>query len=148
MTDKLIKRFWSYVLKTETCWLWQRKLNNKGYGQFCVDGRLVSTHRVAWELTHGAIPDGLFVLHRCDVKKCVRPEHLFLGNQTDNMIDWATKNNWKGERTPGAKLTSDSVAAIRELIQLGMPQRAIARQFNISQPTVSAVATGGRWSHI
>lgn len=83
--------FWSLVQKTEGCWLWLGNLESGGYGRVWRNRRRVKAHRVAWELTNGPIPDGLFACHHCDNKKCVRPDHIFLGTPADNMQDWTRK---------------------------------------------------------
>lgn len=86
-------RFWPKVDQSgggEACWLWTAGKIPTGYGRFCINGRYVYAHRVAWELTHGQIEGGLFVLHDCptgDNPSCVNPAHLFLGTQSDNMKD-------------------------------------------------------------
>ena len=73
------------------CWLWTASLTGPGYGQFGVKGRVELAHRVSYELHVGAIPDGLCVLHRCDVRHCVNPNHLFLGTHSDNSRDCVSK---------------------------------------------------------
>jgi hypothetical protein len=83
----LIERFWSKVDKTENCWEWTGALTPNGYGRLAHEG----AHRVAYRLTYGDFDQGLFVCHRCDNPKCVRPDHLFLGTQFDNMRDCSTK---------------------------------------------------------
>lgn len=84
-------RFWAKVEKTDDCWLWRGSVGSNGYGQLRVGARMVTASRLAWELTNGPIPDGLWVLHRCDTPLCVRPEHLFLGTHLDNMHDMRHK---------------------------------------------------------
>jgi len=95
ISKKQIARFWSNVQKTDSCWLWLRQPNNKGYGKVTIrpnsqERVMLLAHRLAWLLVKGEIPDGLFVLHKCDTPLCCNPEHLFLGTQQDNMGDmWA-----------------------------------------------------------
>lgn len=115
---RLIARFWVKVEKSDTCWLWTASLAGKGYGQFAPGGHQgtpLMAHRVAWEITNGAIPDGLFVCHRCDNPKCVRPDHLFLGSNAENMQDASRKGRIKNQNADkthcdrGHSLSGDNV---------------------------------------
>jgi DNA-binding XRE family transcriptional regulator len=95
-------RFWSKVDKTDPdkCWWWVASIDVNGYGQFLVNkgqlGRtttsMAKAHRVAWLLTRGDIPKGMYLCHTCDMPRCVNPAHLFLGTQKDNMRDCVDKN--------------------------------------------------------
>lgn len=89
----LATRFWSKVDKRgqDECWLWTSGTNLGGYGRGWCRGKTVAAHRVAWSLTNGPVQDGLFVLHRCDVRLCCNPDHLFLGTSEDNMADMTAK---------------------------------------------------------
>lgn len=87
-------RFWSKVEKHEAneCWLWTGGARiATGYGRFYAFGEQILAHRFAWELAHGQVPDGLFVLHRCDNPPCVNVDHLWLGTKGDNNRDTAAK---------------------------------------------------------
>lgn len=86
------KRFWAHVSKQpgEGCWLWN-PLKPGVYGYISIGGQQVRAHRAAWFLHFGEIPEGLFVLHKCDTPGCVRPDHLFLGSARDNANDKAFK---------------------------------------------------------
>src|SRR5690242_17489981 len=104
------ERFWSKVKKTSGCWLWTRSRTKAGYGQFTV--RKVSqqplyAHRIAWMLMRGKIPDGKHVLHDCDVRHCVNPDHLFLGTQQDNNEDRDRKGRTASGDTNGARTRPD-----------------------------------------
>jgi len=103
-TPKDIERFWSHVDKTGECWLWTGgRSQHGGYGQFRVSKTLcVYAHRLAWELTNGPIPEGLWVLHNCpegDRPACLNPAHLWLGTHDENMADMVAKGRHQtGER--------------------------------------------------
>jgi len=143
-------KFWEKVDKGETgsdCWLWQGGINQRGYG-FC--GRSEKAHRVAWELTHGAIPKGLCVCHECDVRNCVNPEHLFIGTHGDNNRDARNKGRGvypKGEHHGRSKLTNNQVIEIRNRAFRGN-YSALGREFGVSYEQVRRIAFGSEWKHI
>lgn len=83
------------------CWLWEGTVGNHGYGVIIMDRVNTVAHRVSWILHNGVIPDGLWVLHKCDNRQCVNPQHLFLGTPSDNMLDAIAKG--RRERAPTAK---------------------------------------------
>jgi predicted DNA-binding protein (UPF0251 family) len=122
-------------------------------------------HRVAWELAYGPIPEGMCVLHRCDRTTCVRPEHLFLGTQQDNIADMNAKgrhrvqagaDHWtqrrpgshRGEGNTYARLTEDDVRVIRRLRSEGLIFKDIADRVGVSTPCVQHVVSGRTWSHV
>lgn len=98
-------RFWSFVEKTDTCWLW-RGTRLQGYGRFSIGQKQVQAHRWAYERFVGPLEPGKFLCHHCDVRACVRLDHLFQGTPAENMADMQVKGRGT---TPGAKLTPDQV---------------------------------------
>lgn len=157
----LADRFWARVKKSEdSCWLWTGARSSNGYGKIGGANRSNDyTHRVAWTLAHGEIPEGLFVCHRCDVKLCVRPDHLFLGTLQDNHADMTNKGrNFSGEpcsavnrgsRNNRAILTEAQATEIRELRASGaMTQRAVADRYGVSPSAVRFIERGETWRHV
>lgn len=144
--------FWSKVRQSDGCWEWTGALNGeRGYGVGCFDGKTKGAHRYSYELHNGPIPDGLFVCHRCDNRKCVNPDHLFLGTHQDNMDDMVAKGRdvgmfKSGERNPGAKLTADDVQRLRELAATGVSRIELAADFGISLTQVGKILRGEKWT--
>ena len=105
MTPEVEQRFWDKVKKTDSCWIWKASYRGNGYGGFRWNGKMVSASRASWIIKNGEIPrgegyHGLCVLHRCDNRRCVRPDHLFLGTNKDNVLDCWRKgrsNFWKAK---------------------------------------------------
>jgi hypothetical protein len=128
------------------CWLWIGAAINKGYGRIRCSGIPKLAHRVAWELYRGEIPKALCVLHRCDTKLCVRPDHLFLGTVRDNNLDMVEKGRAMmshcGERNGSAKLTANQVRQIRGAAGT---QRSIGKQFGVHQTAISKIRNNQRW---
>jgi hypothetical protein len=113
--------FWNRVSKTDGCWLWTGCLASNGYGRFPLNYRRIPAHRYAWTLSNGPIPAGLEVCHHCDVRRCVRPDHLFLGTREDNIQDakqkrrfpWNTSTHCRrGHELTGKNLILRSTPAV------------------------------------
>jgi len=121
----------------EDCWIWLGSTNPKGYGTLSCRGVPLKAHRVSWWLFKGEIPSGLFVLHRCDVRDCVNPNHLFLGTHQDNMDDMRKKQRAKNQFTcPTAKPRKKVRPRLPSLTN---EQASKIEQFykdNISKPTL------------
>lgn len=144
-------RFWSKVDKTNECWLWTASRDTHGYGTFRRDGCVQKAHRVSWELTHGLIPDGLHVCHRCDVPACVNPDHLFLGTMKDNMQDRNAKGRAAskvGVNNGRARLTERGVVVVREMAVRGMTHKAIGDYLGLHESTIRYAVIGKHWSHL
>lgn len=147
----LADRFWEKVTKSDGCWTWSGA-TGMGYGRIRRGGKndgFPSTHHVSWELHFGPIPDGMQVLHHCDNRPCVRPDHLFLGTHADNMADMVAKDRGaRGERSANAKLSDDAVRSIRSQYDQGASSRQIARKFGVSATIIKAVVRGDTWAHL
>jgi hypothetical protein len=161
------------------CWDWTGHRNRAGYGGVKRDGAGSSlTHRVAWELVIGPIPEGLDLLHKCDRPSCVNPDHLRPGTHAENMADMKAKGrnyvrstfppvppehrargdrHWsrtnpekipRGEASKRAKVTEDQVRAIRQMRAAGAPRSEVAAAFGVSPSLVSAICLGQIWKHV
>lgn len=162
---KAIERFWKFVNMTDGCWLWTGLVGKDGYGRIRpgTGTKKVRTDRFSYELHRGPIPEGMFVLHTCDIRPCVNPAHLFLGTSRDNIDDMVTKGRSlkgrdpfskcqeqrvRGERHGQAKLTAEQVVEIRRRRANGEICRSIAEAFGLSKKTVQYICSGKAWKHI
>ncbi len=143
------------------CWVWTgSKAGSFGYGAIGKSRKLgtksVLAHRFSWTLHYGEVPDELQILHRCDNPPCVRPYHLFIGTQQDNVRDCYNKKrrlpprpqpgDWlRGEEVPWRKLSWAKIDEIRKLHKDGHSRAAIGRQFAVSATTVFHIVHGGKW---
>lgn len=160
----LAVRFWAKVnkegpvLRPELgpCWVWTRGTTRSGYGQITAgllaDGTRgpLLAHRLSYEMAEGPIPDGLWVLHRCDNPPCVRPAHLFLGTVLENNDDMRAKERHTfGTRFTSAKLTEEIVRSMRERYSAGgVTLRILADEYGINPKTVHKVIRRLSWSHV
>lgn len=132
------------------CWEWQGGKDKDGYGSLRW-GKEQRSHRVAWILSFGPIPNGLQVLHHCDNPPCCNPIHLFTGTSDDNNKDMIRKgrsNPPRGERAGTAKLTTQDVLEIRRLHSEGIVQRKIAEMFAVGFKAINKIVLRQRWKHI
>lgn len=109
--ETLKERFWRHVTISPACWEWNGTKYKQGYGKTWTSGKnpkTLSAHRVSWELHNGPIPQGIDVLHSCDNPPCVKPDHLFLGNDQDNADDKVRKGRQaKGKSVLGKRCRHD-----------------------------------------
>ena len=162
-------RFWPKVDMSGECWLWTAAKDHNGYGKFSVGGQrdeygnrrnsMVSAHRFAYELVNGPIPKqdshhGLCVLHKCDTPSCVRPAHLFLGTNAENVKDMDRKGRRvtkaaKGSAHVNAILTETQVINIYERYAAGgITQKKLACEYKVSLSTINSIINGRLWSHL
>lgn len=163
LAQPISDRFWKYVDRRDEdeCWPWLGHIAKpQGYGRISVffgpgtKPKVAYAHRVSWELAEGPIPDGLAVLHRCDNRPCVNPNHLFIGTQQDNMDDCVSKKRHAhGSKACYAVLREEQVLEIRELydasgrLKKRGSLKAIAERFGVGLSTVSAAAHY-KWKHV
>jgi len=146
------QRFWEKVKIVDddtSCWEWQGGIVD-GYGKFN-DGTKNGdrSHRVAYKLENGPIPDGMEVMHSCDNRKCCRPDHLSVGTKQQNMADMISKGRQaRGEKKWTAKMTAEKVLKLRERHDAGETLASLAPEFGISEKTASMIACGDIWKHV
>lgn len=153
-TNAAKQRFWSHVDTSGECWNWMLSTDQRGYGQVGFSPsqkthHTYATHRLAWILANGEINDGLFVLHKCDNPRCVRPDHLFLGTHQDNMDDMVKKDrhrkdNWK--RIKRIKLTFELAEEMRRLRSQGFTTTDLMLKYDVRRHTVSRIVNHVRWN--
>ncbi len=127
------------------CFLWLGSVTDFGYAKVNWFGTYDCAHRWAWRAAHGEIPEGLQVLHKCDVPSCVNPNHLFLGTHADNMRDKALKGRCNPTYGGGGKLDPDKVLYVRASKERGSD---LAKKFGVSQATISETRTGKLWAWV
>ena len=142
-------RFWPRVDRGDGCWLWTGAASHDGYGVIRAFGRQQRAHRVSWQLAHGEIQAEMEVLHRCDVPKCVRPDHLFLGTHADNMADMTAKGRRAvGEHSGTAKLSTAAALEIFRRESAGESPTTLATEFGVSPGAVYFIAQKRSWRHV
>ena len=165
------KFFSSFDINDNGCWIWHGGITGKGYGYIYNGKSRIPSHRLAYELFIGKIPDGLMICHKCDVPACVNPEHLFSGTNKDNIMDCSKKgrhgmhthpekrscgprngmikhpeSRLYGEKSSSARLITADVIAIRKMYAAGESRTSIAEKFGMSYYTIWEITTGRTWN--
>jgi len=135
------------VSETTGCWEWSGRRNDKGYGVVAVVHDTEMMHRASYKVFVGPIPDGLFVLHRCDNPPCCNPEHLFLGTKRDNMLDAIAKGRlfMHDGAHHNARLSVKDVAFIRGS---DLSDRQLAMQFGVTRTAIKSIREKRSWRHV
>lgn len=141
--------FWDLVEKTDSCWIWRGKKTHMGYGDFRIGRRSFRAHRVAYTLLIGPIPEGLKLLHSCDVKACVNPDHLRPGTDADNSRDAILRDRRpNGARIANAKLNDESIMVIRTCAEFGASHTELAEAYGITVSNVGHIVKRRTWKHV
>ena len=133
----------------DSCWEWQGSRHRQGYGTMGWKGKILKTHRVAYQISHGTLLSSDDVLHTCDNPPCCNPAHLFVGNHDTNMKDMKAKGrsgDHKGENNGRARISSADVCTIRNAKK--EPQAALMRRFGLTQSAISSIQRRITWTHI
>lgn len=132
------------------CWLWDAATDTNGYGQLSLNKtKVIKTHRMSYEIHNGPVPDGLHVLHKCDIRCCVNPDHLYVGTHQQNMKDRDRKHPARGERHPKARLRESDVLNIRAIYKHG-PKVTYQRLAEIYKVSTGCIynAIHHSWKHL
>ncbi|NQW92538.1 MAG: HNH endonuclease [Polaromonas sp.] len=151
----LDERFFRQIEKTETCWLWLGRLVGKGYGMIGLGGagaKQVLSHRLSYQLHKGPIPDGMVIMHKCDNPRCVNPDHLEAGTQSQNIKDAIARGRKtlpvkkvRGEECGASKLNNGIVLSIREST---LSLKALSILHNVSKSAIERIRYRKTWRHI
>lgn len=150
----LVERFWGKAKRAgpEQCWEWTAALTTKGYGKIKIKGRVVEAHRVSLDLAAGSIPEGLCVLHSCDNRRCVNPNHLRVGTKKDNAVDREGRersHDRTGENNGRAKLTARLVGRIRAEYRGGQcTQKQLASRYGVGRSTIGRAVRRQNWQGV
>lgn len=133
---------------TDDCVIWPGSVDTRGYGHVHRRGRIIRAHRAAYEIAVGPITEGLYVLHRCDNRRCINPAHLFVGTHAENMADMVAKgraNRPVGEENGRSVLTLSEVERIRNDPR---GTRTIAKDYAVSRSAIQRIKTGRAWAGV
>lgn len=135
------------------CWDWVKYVDNKGYGKMRHLGKVARCHRISYMVFNGDIDPGMHILHSCNNRRCVNPDHLRQGTNMDNVLDRVKSGNHlnvpRGESNHQAKLTEKDVLEIRRLHDKeGYSQVSLGKMFNLHQTTISLIVRRMKWRHV
>ena len=146
--EQFCSAFFDKVSKSDSCWIWTGSRNQDGYGNILYRRKCDKAHRVSWRIHFGEIPAGSYVLHKCDNPACVRPDHLFLGDQDINMKDCAAKRRIRFANGESSPFTTSQVVFIRTVAEEGFSRSSIARYFGVCRQSIDQIVRRETWAHV
>lgn len=155
----IAERFWENVKKGSDCWQWQGAMMGRGWRErksygIIAEGapseKNIPAHRLSWILHYGPIPHGMMILHKCDNRSCVRPDHLFVGTAKDNTQDMLRKgrDGIRGSKCSWAKLLEYQIILIRRFAKEGASYSFIAEKLGIHETHVRSIIKRKFWRHV
>lgn len=162
----ILDRFWANVNKDGPvvmaelgpCWQWIGRVGQSGYGLFQIGRHTrLTAHRFAWELANGPVPAGLLACHKCDNRRCINQNHIFIGTHKDNSQDMSRKGRtWRhthpesheGESGGNNKLTAAQVTTIRRRLAAGESHISISRDYPVGYTQIGNIARGEAWASL
>jgi len=143
-----LSKFLTFILEGDECLEWKGAKNSAGYGQFRGWSKTEYAHRFIYEALHGPIPDGMVICHHCDNPSCVRPSHLFLGTQSENLAD-AGRKGTMNRRGRNVTLTEDQVKEIRKKYAMGgTTYYKLSREYGVYLSTIQKIVKRETWTHV
>jgi hypothetical protein len=151
-------KFWDHIWTNEEtgCWEWTGVLNYKGYGMIVHRKKQVAAHRTSYKIHYGEIPEGMLVCHKCDNRKCVNPEHLFLGTPKENSQDMVRKgrrghsNNGRIGEAHGMHIVTEEqvleIRALRESKNLSFGE--LGKMYGVTRHAIYRIVHRLAWKHI
>ncbi len=128
------------------CIIWGGAMKHNGYGVLRRKGKTYRAHRYVYAKLHGAIPDGVFIMHTCDNPSCINPFHLKAGTPQENTTDMINKNRMcTGSAHPGSKLTEEDVLEIRKSVE---NNGTLSKRYNVSPTTITQIKKRERWNYL
>lgn len=150
--DKKLLKWW-YTVSETGCWEWRGRLTAKGYGRFSAHGIAYLAHRFFYFQFNGDIPEGHLVLHKCDNRKCVNPQHLFTGTDADNMLDCEQKGRFHQKRRvgyvpPNRKISEIDALEAKKLIDSGHSLISITKKLGIPRHILSDIKRNKSYKNV
>lgn len=152
MAERIVS---SMAIDNNGCWIWNKTVSNNGYGTFAFGGgKNARAHRISYIAFRGEVPPGMDVCHKCDVRRCVNPDHLFVGTRSENLLDASAKGRLprtktvRGSTHPSSKLTESLVGEILLALRSGEARASLSRRYAISQRVVLLISRGEAWKHV